>query len=284
MQKLSVIIECGRAAVHLVADYRMMQTCGVNPYLVRAPRFEFKAHERILTVAFQHLVVRDRASAATVNSHFFAVFFASRNGLVNRAFVLFEIAVAKSVVYSASGLFLNLRSKALVRLVVFCHDQQSRRVLVESMHDTRANHAVYAAQTVEVVQKRVHERIVFLVRTRLMHHHTLRLVHHRHILVLVHDVERYVFRLDFEHFGLRHFKVHNVTFFEFETAFLPFYAVDKRAVLFDDGFCVRARYAPLGRNENVQSYVVFVNSAHHIRDYSLSAFFSPYVFSAVFSP
>ena len=100
------------------------------------------------------------------------------------------------------------------------------------MHDAGANHAVYSAEAVEIVQQRIDERIVFLVRTCLMHHHALRLVDHRHVLVLVHDIERNILRFDFEHFGRRHFKFDGIAFFQFKTALLPFYAVDESAVLF----------------------------------------------------
>ena len=230
---------------------------------MRAPRFEFETHESVFSETFQHLVVRHRTPAVLVYRHFFSVFFAASNGLVHHTFVLFEVAVAKPVIYSSRTLFFYLRGKALVRLVVFGNDKQSRRILVESMHDTGTNDAVYAAQTVETVEQRIDERVVFFVRACLMHNHALRLVDNRHILVLVHDIERDILRLDFERFGRGYIKLHNVADFEFESAFLSFYAVNESTVSFDDGLCVGARYAPLGRNKYVQSYVVFVNGMRH---------------------
>ena len=185
----------------------------MHPYLMCASRFQLKAHERVFSKAFKHLVVRHRPSARLVDRHFLPLFLASCDRLVHNAFVFLEVAVAKPVVYTARGLFLNLTCKALVRLIVLCHDDKPRRVLVKPMHDAGTYHAVYAAQTVEIVQKRIDERVVFLIRACLMHHHTLRLVDHRHIFVLVHDVKRDILRLDFENFSLGQLKLDNIAEF-----------------------------------------------------------------------
>ena len=71
-----------------------------------------------------------------------------------------------------------------------------------------------------------------------MHHHALRFVDDSHIFVLIHDVERNILRLDFKHFGSRQFKLDDVAFFEFVSAFFAVYAVDESTVFFNDGFCV----------------------------------------------
>ena len=131
------------------------------------------------------------------------------------------------------------------------------------MYDTRSYYAVDTAQTVKVVQKCVDERVVFLIRTRLMHHHTLRFVDDRHIFVLIDDIERNILRLDFQSFGCGHFKIDDIADFEFKTALVFQLSVDCRAVFFYDVFCVGTRNPPIFRNKYVKSLAVFDGSFHY---------------------
>ena len=78
--------------------------------------------------------------------------------------------------------------------VVFCNADESRRVLVNTVYDTRAHHTADARKgTFAVIEKCGHERACVMSRRR-MYYHSLRLVDDDNISVFVNNVERDILR------------------------------------------------------------------------------------------
>ena len=61
---------------------------------------------------------------------------------------------------------MKLPRQLLVRGVVLGHDHQARRAAIETMDDARPLFAADAAQVVDVVEQRVHERAARMARRR----------------------------------------------------------------------------------------------------------------------
>ena len=97
--------------------------------------------------------------------------------------------------------FAKLTRQLFMRRVVFRHDHQSGRSPIQPMDDTRPLLAADAAQIVDVVEQRVHERPARMT-GRGMNDHAGGLVHHDEIVVLIQDRQRKRFglRLRFDRF------------------------------------------------------------------------------------
>ena len=69
----------------------------------------------------------------------------------------------------------ELARQLLVRRVVLGHHHHSRRAAIEPVHDARPQLAADAAQILDVMEQRVHQRAAAVARRR-VHHHPRRLV------------------------------------------------------------------------------------------------------------
>ena len=84
--------------------------------------------------------------------------------------------------------------KRTMGLIVLGHHQKAAGVLVDAMHDARADHTANAGKpAAAVIQKRIHHRAV-RVAGRRMHHHALGLVDHQQMFVFIYDGQRNVLR------------------------------------------------------------------------------------------
>ena len=122
-----------------------------------------------------------------------------------------------------------------MRLIVFRHDKQSRRILINTVYDSRAQYAADTAQMIERIQQRVDERSLRCTVAH-VHRHALGLVHHRKIGVLVYDFDRDIFwfyRI-FRRFG--HGELHAVARLDFRARFFCRRSVDGDVPLFDEFF------------------------------------------------
>ena len=79
--------------------------------------------------------------------------------------------------------------------VILRHEQKSRGILVDPVHDAGAYLPADAGELVQMLEQGVHHRAVRVAR-RGMHHHAAGLVHHGEIAVLVDDVQVDILRLD----------------------------------------------------------------------------------------
>ena len=67
------------------------------------------------------------------------------------------------------------------------------------MHNTGAHFAADAAEAVQMIKERVHQRAVVVARRR-MHHHAAGLDHHRQVFILIENIQRNI--LGFRFCGL----------------------------------------------------------------------------------
>lgn len=93
------------------------------------------------------------------------------------------------------GLVEELLAKRCLGIGRLGYDEQAAGVLVDAVHKTHLR--VVGVERLEVAQMPCHsvdERPIEVAGTG-MHHHAGRFVDHHHIVVLIDDVERYLFRL-----------------------------------------------------------------------------------------
>lgn len=99
--------------------------------------------------------MRHRPAAVVVGRHFFTVFHAAGYGFVDDAFVVNDIAVQKGDIIPSGCFGFYLFCKRKVRRVVFCDDQKSGGVLVQTVDYPRTGNAVDFAQILDPVDQGV---------------------------------------------------------------------------------------------------------------------------------
>ena len=172
----------------------MSDRCHMHTNLMCATGFQLKGHVGISMIPVQHRVVRDCFASAFGDRHFLAVGFVARNWFVNCAAVCAWATHHNRLITAKRSVRSYLRSKALVRGIIFRHDKQTARVLVDAMHDARPMLTVDAGQTIATM---IHQRINQCARPVTwcgMNHHTAWLVDHNQVSVLIDYIKRYVFR------------------------------------------------------------------------------------------
>src|SRR5699024_762330 len=101
------------------------------------------------------------------------------------------------LIFALEAVRLDLLGEREMRGVVLRDNQQSARVLIDAVYDSRADDAVYARQVANVPEQSVYKRAVRIA-GRGVDDHALRLVDDQQVGVLIHDIERYVLRLGVE--------------------------------------------------------------------------------------
>ena len=190
--------------VERVAGHRMPDIGHMHPNLMGAPGLQPEAKVAEPLVPLQHRKMGNRRFGVLVgHGHLLAFDRMPADGGVHPAAVLFYISVHDRLITAVEGVFLNLFCEAGVRTITFGHNQQAAGVLINAVDNARPQHAVDAREAVAAMrQQRVDQRAVPVARRR-MHNHPLRLVHHHKIIVLIHDVERDILRLDIQRLRLR---------------------------------------------------------------------------------
>ena len=104
----------------------------------------------------------------------------------------------------------KLCTKSLMRQIIFGNHQQTARVFVDSMNDSRSLDAADARQVVPAMpEQRIDKRTA--ARTgRRMHGHTRRLVNHQQIGVFINDFQRNILRFRLSVSRLGNIKLINV--------------------------------------------------------------------------
>ena len=85
-------------------------------------------------------------------------------------------------------------------MVVFCHDQTPRCILVETMNNSRAFAPALLRELLAVMEESIHDRSGPVPCGR-MNHHSGRLVNHQDVRVFVQNIQRQILRFGFN--GLR---------------------------------------------------------------------------------
>ena len=140
------------AVIKRIADYRMSDELGMDAYLMGSARSQFEFNEHILSAEpFHDGIIRYRAAAVFIDGHLFTIRLVPRDRLIDNARIFFDVAVEKSEIIPAGRLFFDLRRKRQVRLVVFCDNDQPRRILIQTVDDAGAELSVDTTQIFDVI-------------------------------------------------------------------------------------------------------------------------------------
>ena len=175
-------------------------------------------------VTLHHRIMGLSAAAVVNYRHFFAVLAAAPYGRVNVALVRNIASVYHSLIYSVQAVLFNLRSQINMGKIVLCHKQKPACILVNAVHNARAQHSVYAGKTaLAVPQKRVYKGSVMIAGRR-VHYHSLWFVNNQKVVILVVNIQRNVLRLHIKLHCVRHGHGNILARFE-HAAFRRFFAV-----------------------------------------------------------
>ena len=126
--------------------------------------------------------------------HFFAVGAVPANGRFHKALRLFEAAVHHGMIDPGNAVHRHLSREALVGGVVLGDHQKAAGGLVDPVHNAGAHHPADGGKPpCTVVEQRVYQRAV-RVAGRGVHHHSLGLVYHQKVIVLIHDLNGNILR------------------------------------------------------------------------------------------
>ena len=176
------------AAVKRIAEQGMPDARHVHADLVRAPGLKPDIEQRKAVKAFGNGIVRDGGAPVRDDRHLLAVARISADRAVDRAVRIPEIAAGDRLVFTVDAVLLQAVRKHRVRKVVFRHDEQSARVLVDAVHDAGAAFAADTGQPIaHAVKQGIDKRSAFVAGGG-MHDHALRLVDDGKVVVLIDDL------------------------------------------------------------------------------------------------
>ena len=202
------------ATVALVVEERVSQVLHVHTDLVRTSRLENTLHESHIADAVQHLVVCHRMLAyggVGKHSHLQAVVRVARYLAAHGTRLLLERAPYERVVVALGRLVEELYAQRRLGIGSLRHHEQSRRILVDAVHQSHPRIVgVVVGIVAQVPCDGVHQRTVIVAAAR-VHHHARRLVDHHQVVVLVDDIERDILRLNVRiHARAVHHQCHDV--------------------------------------------------------------------------
>jgi hypothetical protein len=184
------------AAVQRVADNGMPHRAGVDAHLVRASRLQPRRQQRAVAERLLHHKVRACGARLACQNrrcvqrrHLFALHRVASNRQVYREVRLARRAPHQRAVLALDGVSLQRAAESRVCAVGLGDHQQPCGVLVQPMHDARAEARAALREGGAVRQQRVDQRAVRMPRRR-MHGQPARLVHHQQVVVLVDDGHR----------------------------------------------------------------------------------------------
>ncbi len=174
--------------IRTVTHHRVANVQQVNPDLVRAAGLQLGAQKVGCPPPLQALEVGDGTATALDHRHALAVGRMPRKGGVHRESLLRQVAPRDGQVAAADTTLAQRVRQPSVSLVVLGDQQQPRRILVQAVHDPRAQHPADSREVIHLVEQRVYQS-TRAVAGRRMHHHPCRLVQDQQVRVLVQDVE-----------------------------------------------------------------------------------------------
>ena len=193
--------DLGRA-VHIVARDGVSDACEVDANLVRSACLQTAEDIGEAAVALEHLDMGHGGLGIELcHAHLLAVDLVPSDGRVNGALVLLDVAVADGEVLAREAVRLDLLAESGVGDIGLRDRQQSAGVLVDTVDDPGAQLAVDARQLIAAtVHQSVDQRAAVVARSR-VHHHSLGLIDHEQVRVLIDDIEGDILRRDIH--GLR---------------------------------------------------------------------------------
>jgi hypothetical protein len=162
----------------------------VHANLMGAASFEPQAQEADRSPGFQHLIVRACGTPMVCHhGHFLALLGMTANGCIDRPLWRWHGPTDQGEIATPELMRLELCRQMPVTAVVLGHQEQTRRILIQAMHNARSCRSAHARKRWTVVQQRVHQRAVGMAWRR-VHHHPRGLVNHQQGRILVDNVER----------------------------------------------------------------------------------------------
>ena len=252
----------------------MPDRCHMNAYLVRSSglklAFYIGKSARGRFKSLNDLVVGNGISRLTPrvgdNRHFFAVNGMTTNGSVNSSAIVLHVTDNDSVIDTADIVSFELCRKRNVSIIVFGNHKQSRRILIYSMDDSGANHAANTRKRVAtMIKQSVDQRSGIYTRSG-VNYHSLRLVDHDNILVLIHYVKGNIFSDRLIGYRLRELYFNYITRAEL-VVFADRLSLDSNGATLNKLCRQRARYIRPKGNKSVYSlaHVTVRNlKRHHV--------------------
>ena len=182
------------AAIAGVVEQRVADVAHVHAYLVSAPRLKYTAHNADMSQRFDYSIMCDGAladgSVGGIDVHLQAVAHRAGDVALDSALGRFGLSPHHRHVLAPRGLVEELTSEMRLCVRGLGHDEQSRRVLVDAVHQTEARvRDVIVGSVAEMPCQGVHQRARPVAVTG-MYNQSGRLVDNQHVVVLVNDVER----------------------------------------------------------------------------------------------
>src|SRR5882672_9192798 len=173
-----------------VADDGTADVREVHTNLVRATGAESDAEQVDVREPRDDGGVGRRVPAALRDRHPFAVFGIARDRRFDVDHILAQMSPHERRVHTLHGPLLDGARQAAVGEIAFRDDEQPGRVAVEPMHDpwTARFRGRAARQLGAPPDQHIHERVVPVAGTR-MDDESRRLVEHREVLVLIHEIQ-----------------------------------------------------------------------------------------------
>ena len=194
-------------AIQGVTDQRVTQPRHMHAYLMRAPCQQVDVSERVPAPGTITVPTDDRPTCAcrlarSYNSHPLPVSRIARDRRLNDAFGLSEVPHYECGVDLGDRTPLELTLKALKRTIVFCSDNQPRRVPVKPVHNAWAKIATDTRQVATVGQQGIDEGARPVTGTG-VHHDACDLIDDNEIRILVDYVQWHHLRYQVRDLGLR---------------------------------------------------------------------------------
>ena len=165
--------------------------------LVRSTRLQTALHKRNIAIAAQHLVVGYGVltiRAIGKDIHLQPILGATADISCNSALVLGDIAPYECHIAAIDGVVEKLLGKRGVSPLILGYNQQSRCILVDTMHQSRTGVALGEhRQILKVVRQGVHQRTAMVAHTG-VNDHTRLLVYYNDVVILVDNVKRDILR------------------------------------------------------------------------------------------
>ena len=200
LDKLLILLERSTlqdavTAIALIVEERMSLPRHMHTNLVCTASFQTALHQRDIVVAAQHLEVCHcvlTLLAIGEYIHLHSILGVTTDMTDDSTLILSEITPHQSHIAAIDGVVEELLCQVGVSLLVLGYDQQTRGILVDTVHKTCAGITLAEhLEVLEVVRQCVHQSAAMVTHTR-VHNHTGSLINHDNVIILIDDIQRYV--------------------------------------------------------------------------------------------
>jgi hypothetical protein len=162
----------------------------VHADLVRTAGFERETHETYRSPGIYNLVVSaSRTTVALDNGHLLPLLGMASNRCLNSALQCWEASTHQRHIAPLQLASFQLCGQMPMTAVVLGHQQESRRVFIEPMHNAWAFFPADARQRLAVKEQGINQSPTGMTRAR-MHHQARRFVDYQEGIVLIDNLQR----------------------------------------------------------------------------------------------